>query len=289
MRNSKGFTLIELIVVIAVLGIFAAILVPSIGNYINKANLSVAHSNGATALEACQRLTADIENGGNFSLNSATIKENSNLTVNEGEAAIDNSIVVKIVGNSVNTLWSMKSGQLAMWTTDRGWVFGLENVSFEEDEWGELSFGLANENTAYIVTNGRSFSKAVLNLPSSYKGLPVIGVANNAFNGCTSITSVTLASSYTFIGVSTFNGCSSLNSVTIPSSVTSIGNNAFNGCTTLDNVYVRRSVSDQITAGGTNMFQNCPSAMNIYVPSDSVNAYKTAEGWKKDSTKIKAS
>lgn len=44
--NKKGFTLIELIVVIAILAILAAILIPSLTDYIRKANES---KNGANA------------------------------------------------------------------------------------------------------------------------------------------------------------------------------------------------------------------------------------------------
>lgn len=46
----KGFTLIELIVVIAILAILAAILIPSITNYIDEANVATAKANARTAL-----------------------------------------------------------------------------------------------------------------------------------------------------------------------------------------------------------------------------------------------
>lgn len=47
--KKKGFTLIELIVVITILGILVAIAVPSILNYINEANLAVDEANERTA------------------------------------------------------------------------------------------------------------------------------------------------------------------------------------------------------------------------------------------------
>ena len=59
-------------------------------------------------------------------------------------------------------------------------------------------------------------------------------IGDYAFNGCTSLTSITIPSSVTSIGRSTFSGCSSLTSITIPDSVTSIGSYAFDGCSNLE-------------------------------------------------------
>ena len=51
MRNSKmkGFTLIELIVVIAIIGVLEAILVPSMIGYVGQSKLSTANSNAKLA------------------------------------------------------------------------------------------------------------------------------------------------------------------------------------------------------------------------------------------------
>ncbi len=63
-------------------------------------------------------------------------------------------------------------------------------------------------------------------------------IGYSAFEGCTSLTSVTIADSVASIGNSAFKDCLSLTSVTIGNGVTSIGASAFYGCDNLTGVYI---------------------------------------------------
>jgi prepilin-type N-terminal cleavage/methylation domain-containing protein len=56
LRVRKGFTLIELIVVIAVLAIIAGVTIPLVNNYISNANSIVAKSNGLNAFNNAKKL-----------------------------------------------------------------------------------------------------------------------------------------------------------------------------------------------------------------------------------------
>lgn len=58
--NKKGFTLVELVVVIAIIGILAAILVPTMMNYVKKAKLKSANSNAKLVFTTVNSQIADL-------------------------------------------------------------------------------------------------------------------------------------------------------------------------------------------------------------------------------------
>jgi len=93
----------------------------------------------------------------------------------------------------------------------------------------------------------------------------VSSIGDSAFQGCSSLQSVTIPDSVTSIGDAAFGGCTSLQSVTIPDSVTSIGNSAFSNCTSLQSV----TIPDSVTSIGDLAFSVCKSLHSVTIP-DSV-------------------
>jgi len=69
--NKKGFTLVELVVVIAIIGVLAAILVPSMMGYVKKSRLKTANGNAKTAYNGVSEYLADMETQG--TLGDATV------------------------------------------------------------------------------------------------------------------------------------------------------------------------------------------------------------------------
>ena len=109
--------------------------------------------------------------------------------------------------------------------------------------------------------------------------MKVIGFG--AFDGCTSLTSVTIPDRVTTIDFGTFRDCTSLSSITIPHGVTSIGKDAFRGCTHLTSVIIPTSV----ISIDKNAFEGCPN-LTIYYAYDCM-PQEWDEEWNPDSRPVR--
>jgi hypothetical protein len=112
---------------------------------------------------------------------------------------------------------------------------------------------------ANIVSNEYVNGKGVMTFDSD-----VTSIGDDAFYGCTSLTSIEIPNSVTSIGIAAFSNCDCLASFEIPNSVTSIGTWAFVYCSSLSSIVIPKSVTDL----GTNPFMGCYSLTSIVVDSD---------------------
>lgn len=179
-----------------------------------------------------------------------------------------NDVAFRAVSTEI-TSCEFKEGTISIATAAFQECGSLESVNIPN---GITSIG---DNAFFMCSSLTS-----VNIPNS-----VTSIGNDAFSYCDGIASVTIPNTVTSIGMNAFCACEGLTSITIPNSVTSMGGYAFAYCSNLTSVTINAltppALDGEDTFDGTN---NCP----IYVPSGSVNAYKTAEGWSTYASRIQA-
>ena len=129
-----------------------------------------------------------------------------------------------------------------------------------------IVYDLSADGT-YAEVIGYSGTATKINIASTYSGIPVTKIYNEAFKNNNSITSVVIPDSVTSIGSSAFYNCDSLTSVTIGSGVTKIGVWAFSSCYTLTNVIIH----DGVASIGSNAFYGCYNLTDITIPDSVVS------------------
>lgn len=123
------------------------------------------------------------------------------------------------------------------------------------------------ETTGMIT--GYNGTDTVVVIPSKINGVPVETIGHTAFR-YSSVTSVTIPDSVTFISDSAFAYCSSLTNISIPNSVTAIGSFAFEGCTKLESI----TLPSSLLTISEFLFYDCSQLTTIHIP-DSVSSIRT--------------
>ena len=124
---------------------------------------------------------------------------------------------------------------------------------------------VVDSNMSYRVTRIGDYafegcsSLSTISIPNS-----VTSIENAAFKGCSSLTAISIPEGVKSIRENTFYGCSSLVTITIPNSVTSIGDSAFEDCSSLMDI----TIPDGITSVGKNVFAHCSSLTAISIPKN---------------------
>ena len=90
----------------------------------------------------------------------------------------------------------------------------------------------------------------------------ITSIGKSAFYNCTAITSFKLSNKLKTIGNFAFYGCG-FTSITLPNSLTSIGNGAFGGCSKMTTL----TIPENVTSIGEKAFSGCTKLKTLVIPS----------------------
>ena len=154
----------------------------------------------------------------------------------------------------------------------------------EKIEYSEgLEYSLLPDGSGYIVTGIGTCESLRVNIPPSYKGLPVLEIGERAFYECLTVGYVTLPDTIVKLGDWCFTN-SLISEINIPSSVNKIGDYAFAG-SILSKIEISEGLRtigysafsgcnfetielpDSVKIIGEVAFRNCKDLKTVYIPS----------------------
>lgn len=116
-------------------------------------------------------------------------------------------------------------------------VAGFVGCNKTDKDTKSTVYTLNKEETAYILTEYHG-TDVNYTIPATYKGLPVVEIANSAFFDCDSLEKLVIPSTIKKVGNGVFGSCSNLERVDIQEGVEELGSGLFFDCDKLTSINV---------------------------------------------------
>lgn len=110
------------------------------------------------------------------------------------------------------------------------------------------SYTVLNDGTISVICKDTSIVNA--EIPAEIDGYTVSALAEDCFNDCAALQTVTFPDTLVKLDDYAFHGCESITSITIPAQVTEIGSFVFEGCTALTEILVADGNADYVSVDG---------------------------------------
>ena len=137
----------------------------------------------------------------------------------------------------------------------------------------DLAYSVNSDGKTCMITGIGKCTDSIFILPFVIDGYEVVGIAAEAFAGCTYMTGLAIPSTVIEIGTKAFYNCSSIDGVIIPDGTVSICDSAFAYCSKISEIDIPASV----THIGQGAFANC-SALNSFSVNQSNMCYSETDG-----------